>query len=442
MAMIAPDVGVARRRPIRQRSLVQASPSALTRFVQIQPLNTHRHVLSIRPFRRNEFGEGPAAPSEAQIQAANRMVRRLRKRLIGQSNNLQNASRATNDQPSLDRFQEMLTAKEHAGHVVKYIEKIWSFFFTLFSQRQSQYADWLLAADRIALDCYQAVYTGLGKARSIPTPPPLSFMETEATPSTFRRGVRLSRLGQLQNPFPIVQLPYHRLINAWTLGAIHHEVSHNIQSDLNLWREVPRQIMARLTSSGIDRASARTWARWHKEIWADLSGLLLGGPACVASLMDVVAGSASTTLGFSAAGVHPTPYLRVLISLELMKRMGFPRQAEEYHRLWVGMYPNPQNGNIPPAMLQSFPQANELVVDTICFQPYRQTGQKSLADVIGFKPGHQQMIEEAAGRLAAGTDPGILPARYLVGATRWAVDHQLAHPEQITRNFYKALADR
>jgi hypothetical protein len=366
----------------------------------------------------------------------------LRRSLIGLAGNVKNASIASDAQPSQRQIQNLLVSKERAGHAVKYIEKIWSFFFGLFSQRQSQYAFWLRAADRIALDCYQAVYTGLGKARSIPTPPPLAFMETDATPSTFRRGVRLSRLGKLQNPFPIVQLPYHRLINTWTLGAIHHEVSHNIQSDLDLWKEVPRRILERLTGAGIDPTTSRTWSRWHKEIWADLSGLLLGGPACVASLMDVVGGSPRATLAYSAAGVHPTPYLRVFISLELLNRMGFPQEAEEFHRLWAGMYPSARRSNIPPSMMESFPHANQLVVDTICYQPYEQLGGKSLAGVIGFKPGHQQMIEEAAGRLAEGTDPGILPARYLVGATRWAVDHRLADPEQITRNFYRALGSR
>jgi hypothetical protein len=405
-------------------------------------LNTDRHVRSIRPFKRNEFGKGAASPSEAHIQAANQLIRSLRRGLIGLAVNVKNASSLSDGQPSLQNIQKMLLAKEQAGHTVKYIEKIWSFFFGLFSQRQSQYADWLLAADRIALDCYQAVYTGLGRARSIPTPPPLAFMETESTPSTFRRGVRLSRLGKLKNPFPIVQLPYHRLVNPWTLGAIHHEVSHNIQSDLDLWQEVPRRIRARLVSSGVDPTSSRTWARWHKEIWADLSGLLLGGPACVASLMDVVGGSSRATMAFSPAGVHPTPYLRVFISLELMRRLSFSQEADELHQLWSGMYPSPRQSNIPRPMLDSFAHANRVVVDTICFQPYEQLGGKSLAEVIGFKPGHQQMIQEAAGRLAAGTDPGILPARYLVGATRWAVDHRLADPEQVTRNFYQALANR
>jgi hypothetical protein len=336
----------------------------------------------------------------------------------------------------------MLVTKDQAIQWAKFLEKIWNFFFVLFSQRQSNYANWLLASDRIALDCYQTVYMGLGEPRSIPTPPPLSFMETESTPSTFRRGVRLSRLGQLANPFPIVQIPLHRLLNPWTLGAIHHETAHNIQSDLDLWHDVPRRIFANLQGAGIDLTTARIWARWHKEIWADLCGLLLGGPAVVASLMDVVAGSPQSTLGFSPAGVHPTPYLRTFISLELLRRMGFPQQAQAFQALWERIYPSPARSNIPRPLLESFPRANRLVVDTICFQPYAQLGGKNLAQVIDFKPGHQQMIQQAASRLAAGTDPGIIPARYLVGATRWAIDHNLARPGRVAHNFYQALVNR
>ena len=93
-------------------------------------------------------------------------------------------------------------------------------------------ADWLLSCDRIALDCYQAYWNGLGKARPIPAPPPFCYMRTGFAPATFRRGIPLRRLGRQLNPFPIVQLPYHRLINPWTLGAMLHETSHNLQSEL------------------------------------------------------------------------------------------------------------------------------------------------------------------------------------------------------------------
>jgi hypothetical protein len=52
------------------------------------------------------------------------------------------------------------------------------------------------------------------------------------------------------------------------------------------------------------------------------------------------------------------------------------------------------------------------------------------------------MIEEAARRLAAGTDPGIVPERFLIGATRVALNQRLARPGEITVNFYRELARR
>jgi hypothetical protein len=93
-------------------------------------------------------------------------------------------------------------------------------------------------------------------------------------------------------------------------------------------------------------------------------------------------------------------------------------------------------------LLDSFAEANKIVVDTICFQPYAELGNKSLAEVIKFGPNQQHMVEEAARRLAAGTDPGIIPERFLIGAARVALDNRLARPGIIAENFYKELARR
>lgn len=437
--------GSARRKPAPAARRRATPAAALRPFVKVQAVNTKRHAAALRPFRHDEFGRDAASPSAAHIDEVNRLLQELRSQLLDLAGHLDDGAQAILANPSPRTFARLLADKDRANYWVKLIEKIWDFYLRLFGQRQTRYAEWLLATDRIALDCYQAVYTGLDRARSIPSPPPMCYMETALGPATFRRGVPLSRLGKRANPFPLVSLPYHRLINPWTLGAVHHEVSHNLQNDLGLWQEVPRRIERRLRAAGMPPQVARTWARWHKETWADLCGLLLGGPAIVASLMDVVARQAEHTLTFSPSGVHPTPYLRVLINLELLQRMGFPQEAAAFRALWTRMYPPPSEAEIPRAMLASFPEANRLVVDTICFQPYSQLGSgpgKRLADVVRFRPEHQKMVEEAASRLARGTDPGIIPARYLVSASRWAVDHNLTAPGRITRNFYQALNRR
>jgi len=413
----------------------------LSRFVRAQVINSKRNAAALRPFRHDEFGTDPASPSEAHIRAANKLIGDLRKRLLAAAGQVSLAGGKAHPSATPE-LQHLLARKEGAERWIKLVEKIWYYYLELFGQRQTRFGPWLLASDRIALDCYQAVYTGLGQTRSIPSPPPFVFMETTIAPATFRRGIPVQRLGLQANPFPVVQLPYHRLVNPWTLGAIHHESSHNLQSDLAIWQEVPRRINRRLHRAGLDPFVIGLFTRWSKEMFADLCGCLLGGPAVAASLLDVLARSPATTQRFNPADPHPTPYLRILINLELLRRLGFAKEAAGFGGLWRRLYPSPRRGNIPRSVLANFPKGNRLVVDTICFQPYRQLGDKSLAQVMRFQPGFEKMIAEAARRLAAGNDPGIIPARYLVGAARWALDHDLARPERITHNFYLALAKR
>jgi hypothetical protein len=85
------------------------------------------------------------------------------------------------------------------------------------------------------------------------------------------------------------------------VGAILHEVSHNLQTDLNLRQVIPRAIAQRLLKAGMSQFVAATWTRWHSEIFADMSGLLLGGPYIVASLMDIAARSPESTLHYILA---------------------------------------------------------------------------------------------------------------------------------------------
>jgi hypothetical protein len=413
--------------PASPRTTALKADGGVRRFVQAQLINTARNVRALRPFRDEEFGASIATPTQAHIDAANALIARLQGQIVMPSS----------DQNNLG---QLLAERQRGERQIKLLEKIWAFYFELFGQRQSRFGELLLANDRIALDCYQDVFLGLGKARSIPTPAPFSYMETGFTPATFRRGIPLTRLGRQRNAFPIVSLPYHRLINPWTLGATLHEVSHNLQHDLKLWTAIPKAIHQALLEGGFSPTVANVWMRWHKEIYADLSAALLGGPWIVASLIDVVARTPRQTTFFNPAGVHPTSYLRVLISVELLRRMGFNREAESFRRLWTQMYPDASP--IPAEILRTADKAMGTVVDVIAYRPYPQLGSKSLSAVFSFRPDYALMVQEAAHRLAHGNDPGVLPERFLVGAARVALDRQLAPPQVVARHFYRALIRR
>jgi hypothetical protein len=229
-------------------------------------------------------------------------------------------------------------------------------------------------------------------------------------------------------------------VNPWTLGGVLHEVSHNLQNDLGLAHDIPRRIGLALLRAGASKQVARIWVRWNREMFSDMCGLLLGGPSFAASSMDILARGPESTVYYSARGPHPTPYLRMLINAELLRRMGFETESKQIRNMWMRMYPNPSSGNIPPALLKTFHEACPIAVDAVCYQPYKSLGPRSLANVLNFGQKEQQMIEEASRRLAAGVDPGIIPERFLIGAVRLALDRRHARPEVLTKNFFKALA--
>ena len=421
---------------------VGGKSSRAENWIRVQALNLGRHTAGLRDFTRSEFGDTPESPTDGHIVAVNGLIGKLREPLVAVSHLFNKLAGAVVRGGEPTTIANFLRRKHQAHERVQHIEKIWNFYHELFGQRQTRFGPWLLSTDRIALDCYQDAYVGVGKAKSIPAPPPFTYMQTGFGPATYRRGIRLRQIGREMNPFPLIQLPYHRMINPWTLGAVLHEVSHNLQTDLGLSKAIPLAVGRRLLSAGIPKEIAAIWVRWNRESFADLSGLLLGGPCIVASLMDVVGRSPQITYHFNPRGVHPTPYLRVLLSCELLRRMGFNADAAQYAKTWTRLYSQPERAGFPDTLLRTAPRAMSLVVDTMCYQPYEELGGKRLSDLFRFAPKEQLLVQEAASRMAQGTDPGVVPERFLIGAVRFALDQRLAPAEVLKDAFYRELSRR
>ncbi|TCC24590.1 N-acetylmuramoyl-L-alanine amidase [Kribbella speibonae] len=434
--------GEAAATPIARPAAARGRRDVLPAYLSGQALNVRRHVTALRDFRRDEFGGQPARPSEGHVQAVNALLATLRGPLTTIVERLDRAADAAQTQPSPHRVGLALDLKTQAHDLVRATERVWDFYFELFGQRQSAFGEWLDACDRITLDCYQHVFMHLGNERSIPAPPPFCYMRTGFSPATFRRGIPLRRLGRQLNPFPLVQLPYHRLVNPWTIGAILHEVSHNLQNELQLEQAVPASIERRLRAAGVPAPIVAIWVRWNREIFGDMVGCLLGGEAFVASLMDVIGRAPAQSFGYTPRSVHPTPYLRTFLSCELLRRMGFPERAAEFSRAWTQLYPAPRESTMPPKLLATARTAIPAVVDAVCETRFKGLGNKSLREVIFFEPRHQAMIDEAGARLAKGVDPGVVPERFLIGAVRSALDQHRAAPDLLMRNFYIQLARR
>ncbi|MDA3625807.1 hypothetical protein OU415_10195 [Saccharopolyspora sp. WRP15-2] len=414
----------------------------LATWVRTQAISSERHLAALRPFSWSEFGDPATGPSRAHLAAVNETMAGLREPLHEATRDLRRVAEQAARQPDSQRVRTVLRAKSKTYRLVRDTERIWDFYLELFNQRQSSFAPWLVAADRIALDCYQYAYLGIGKWRSIPTPPPFCYLEPSHGPATSRRGIPLQRLSHRINPFPLIQLPFHRLINPWTLGAVLHEVSHNLQNDLGLAKAVPMQVAARVTETGVPPASVSQWVRWNRETFADLAGLLLGGPMIVGSLFDVIARDPRAASKFRARDPHPSSYLRGKLNIELLRRMGFPKRAEQHERAWHAMYPRPKLIGAPPALLATANKAVPAVVQAMCFTSYPTLGDRKLAQVLRFEPKEQRMVEEVAERLACGVSPGVAPERFLIGAVRYALEQRMAPPKRLASFFVEELGRR
>src|SRR5437588_5815471 len=166
----------------------------LDNWLTIQGINLERHAGSLRPFTKDEFGSGPAAPSEAHIKAVNRFIDSLRVKLDEMVRWVGAAASAAKREPGSERLRILLERKQVASNRVLYVEGIWDFYFDLFVQRLSNFNERLLSVDRICANCYEDLYIGIGKAQPTTSLLPFSYANSGFSPATYRRGVPLPRL--------------------------------------------------------------------------------------------------------------------------------------------------------------------------------------------------------------------------------------------------------
>lgn len=355
----------------------------------------------------------PYSPSPAHFAAANRRLASIDRAILAR------VGAISKHWPLASPGQNM-TRMAMLEREVDRARRTFGLLFEVFSQRGSEFAPALAAHDTIAVDCYAAVRAALPEAFNQPLLKPVTYMEHGYSPATHRRGVALARLLGDTNPFPLIRIPWDR-DNPWQ-SVFLHEVAHNLQADMGLWQENQTALGNRLRSMGFDPLVVAIYRRWHKEIFADLAALLLGGTAAAFGMMEFLAHPGGRALTYRPGGAHPTGYLRVLILVEMMRRMGFPAEAARARAVWRGLYDPSRGHRIPAAMLAASARVVPAVVDEIAFQPRRGLGQHALADAIPFTRADEAAIRRAGVRIASGSAPAGLAPRHLVSAGRVALE--------------------
>jgi hypothetical protein len=391
------------------RTKVLALAARSRRLTHLTPV-----AVGIRPQDR------PYAPSTAHFDAANRRLAAIDRLTRVRLTELQRRERKAS--PRLVLIYAAMVERE-----IDRARRAFGMFFEMFSQRGSHFAPALAAHDTIAADCYVAIRQAAPRIFPGPLLKPLCYMEHGYSPATNRRGVTLRRLLGETNPFPVIRIPWDR-DNPWQ-SVFLHEVSHNLQADLGLWFENQNVVGERMARSVGDPLVTTIFRRWHKEIFADLAAILLGGTASAWGMMEFLAHPVPRVLTYTPGGAHPTGYLRVHLLAEMLRRMGFGDEATRVERVWRTLYDPSTGHRIPARLLALGRRSIPHVVDEIAFQPRRGLAQRALADIIRFTRDDEREIRRGAARLVRGVVPNDLPPRFLVSASRHAIGMGAAAPQ-------------
>lgn len=412
--------------------LQAASAREAHRFLDVKAaslLDRSNRLTRLSPARAGlRNADRPFSPAAAYFHAANARLSKIENAIAARV-----ASVRDDDEGDLRRRLLTLALVERE---VDRSRRAFGMFFEVFAQRGTAFAPALAAHDTIARDCYRAVLHAEAGILQRPMLMPLTYMEHGYSPATMRRGVTLKRLLGEPNPFPLIRIPWDR-DRPWQATFL-HEVAHNLQADLGVWEETKQAVIRRLASTGLSPRLQTTWARWHKEIFADLAAILLGGPTAAFGLAEFLAHPPAKVTIFKDGAVHPVGFIRVLILAEMLRRMEFVRDATRLAGLWKALYGRAAMRRMPQDLRASAKVAVPLMVDEIAYQPRRMLAQRGLVDIIRFTASDQARIAKGGKLFLAGRIPN-LPPRWLIGSARLAIADG-GHASEIGEALTKRLA--
>jgi hypothetical protein len=233
--------------------------------------------------------------------------------------------------------------------------------FNLFLDRFDVYSDaitqrserpiglWLSGLDALAEDMLAA-----GVARS--DRPPLACYLDRGRGAAIRRARTRFADGEL-NSLAMVRLPRERMIGSGVASSLAHEVGHQGIALLGLL-EPARRVLGELPRNA-------PWALWTSEILADFWAIACLGVSATVGLLAVVTLPQAFVFRMNDDDVHPSPYIRTLLSAALGERVFPDPQWRTLAETWRRLYPLEFAPANKRAILQVREAAIPLVADTL-----------------------------------------------------------------------------
>jgi hypothetical protein len=322
------------------------------------------------------------------------------------------------------------TALELVEEIIK-SQRVWSFFRDKLELRFSpDFKEVLWVADTVAWDCYRPVMDRAIQAGIVPAAqvrePPLTYLTAEFSPATWVRGSQPNdgydyHLGEATLPIPVIEVPWDHLGNLWELVSLKHEVGHDLEADLRLRPELLLSLQRALESAGVSQKRVQMWLAWEGEVFADLVGLQLGGPAFALGLMHLILLPNCLVTTYDPKDPHPTHYVRVLMNAAYVRALvkgnqALSDEAAAIEAVWKALY-----GNL--AKFEPFENDFGRVFAALMDTKMTALRGRTVRDLVPYTAADHTRLRQAASYLRTGQNapgPRSMAPRHAVSAARLA----------------------
>jgi len=206
-------------------------------------------------------------------------------------------------------------------------------FADVLSQRgEHETGIWLSALDSLAED-------GLKVGKDYYTIPPLVVFLERGHGAAIRRA-RTRLPGGDKNPVAVIQIPRERMVGNGIAVSIIHEIGHQGSVLLNLIQSLKPIINeVRLTTPKKYRLAWDFYNRWISEVLADFWAVAQLGICATTGLMGVVTLPSYFQFRVKLDDPHPVPYIRVMLSCCIGKKLFPDPQWDRLWNIWKSFYP-------------------------------------------------------------------------------------------------------
>jgi hypothetical protein len=202
-------------------------------------------------------------------------------------------------------------------------------------------------------------------------------------PGAAIRRARTRLPGGAENPVALIRVPRERMVGHGIGSSVAHEVGHQAAALLELVSGLRELLQSRQRGRPpAERRAWQLWERWISEIIADFWSVAKLGISSTLGLIGVVSLPSYFVFALNVQDPHPTPYVRVLLSCAIGRKLYPHRQWDELASLWEALYPERGLDNERRQILRELRATIPAFVELLAAYRPRSLRGRSLRDVL------------------------------------------------------------